>query len=615
AEHDPLRALGQESHDDAKDARSGVVTVSLALQGEPIGTVGIDGDPQSPLSPEQRELVDAILEQAAQALEGARLSEMTQQALLESEEQAQRLSALNQMSALLSEATSREAIFEVLASRAGQIIESDRITITLLNEEQDRFEVLVLEGGAGAVPVGAQLPVQGTLLGRVVRENRVLVHPVLPDSEYLDLRALSEQGLSWVMSAPLVVGGQPIGTLNVAHSSEETYSERDESLMQQVASLLGTNLERNQLLVQTRAALDDAEATHRRYLRETWEAFLAERGAELEGYLAGPDGLAPVGDFWTTEMEQAVAQQTAVTALTGQDEQATKLLALPIQHRGQTIGVIDIAREGTRWTEDEISLIQSLVEGVGDMIESERLFETSESTRAQTELLYQASQQISAADSAERVYPIVLNVVASTPIDQAAVFIFETPARDRASGEQMLAAFWDRSGAASPVPPGTVRPVDQDPFLSVLTRDEAFVVSDVQTDERIQGSLLTAVTNMGVRALALVPFTVGEEWQGYISITAGTPHGFTPDELRVYRSIADQAAIVLRSLRLYQDAERRARREQLIREITSKMRAHADMDSILSTAVRELGQALGVSRAFIRLSSQAGAEEEPATSS
>jgi GAF domain-containing protein len=76
--------------------------------------------------------------------------------------------------------------------------------------------------------------------------------------------------------------------------------------------------------------------------------------------------------------------------------------------------------------------------------------------------------------------------------------------------------------------------------------------------------------------------------------------------MRIYDSVNDQAATALRSARLYQDAQNRARREQLIREITSKMRGTPDLDTILNTAVQELGKALGVSRAFVRLSTGPG---------
>ena len=46
-----------------------------------------------------------------------------------------------------------------------------------------------------------------------------------------------------------------------------------------------------------------------------------------------------------------------------------------------------------------------------------------------------------------------------------------------------------------------------------------------------------------------------------------------------------------------------------IREITSKMRGTPDLDTILNTAVQELGKALGVSRAFVRLSTGPGTSD------
>jgi GAF domain-containing protein len=85
--------------------------------------------------------------------------------------------------------------------------------------------------------------------------------------------------------------------------------------------------------------------------------------------------------------------------------------------------------------------------------------------------------------------------------------------------------------------------------------------------------------------------------------------------MRVYESVADQAATALRSTWLYRDAQNRAQREELIREITSKMRGTPDLDTILNTAVQELGKALGVSRAFVRLSTGSESGETDVVSS
>jgi hypothetical protein len=57
----------------------------------------------------------------------------------------------------------------------------------------------------------------------------------------------------------------------------------------------------------------------------------------------------------------------------------------------------------------------------------------------------------------------------------------------------------------------------------------------------------------------------------------------------------------LESARLYQEAQRRAARERLTREITDKMRRATDVEGIVQTVVDELFGALGTSRAFVRL--------------
>lgn len=447
-------------------------------------------------------------------------------------------------------------------------------------------------------------------------------------NEHDPRRVLSSEGeADTVLALPLQLRGEPIGVIGIDNDPQSPLSAEDQALVQSILDQAAEALESARLAEMTQRALSEAEATHRRYLRETWGEFLSGRGEEIAGYLATFGEILPAQDFWTPEMEQALLHQrpvaqTRAQAVTpaqavGDGGALAKAVALPIRHRGQTIGVIDIAREGEAidWSEDELAFIQSLVDEVGDLIESERLFEASEFTRAQTELLYRASQRISAAESPEQVYPVLFDTIGSTAVDQIAILLFTQPVLGAGtpSGQVFFAAFWDRGGAEPPFLLGVERPAEQDFFLPFLAAREVVIVQDVETDTRIPGDSKASLIQMGMRALALVPLTVAEEWQGYVSVMVKAPHVFSEDDLRIYRSVCDQAAIVLRSLRLYQEAESRARREQLIRQITNRMRVHADVDSILSTAVRELGQALGVSRAFIRLISEVPeAEGSPA---
>jgi GAF domain-containing protein len=76
---------------------------------------------------------------------------------------------------------------------------------------------------------------------------------------------------------------------------------------------------------------------------------------------------------------------------------------------------------------------------------------------------------------------------------------------------------------------------------------------------------------------------------------------FTPQQLRFYNTITQQMIIALENLRLLNDSQRRARREEIIREISSKIRGATTVEDILKATVAELSQVLGTSRGGIAL--------------
>ncbi|MEA3308805.1 MAG: PAS domain S-box protein [Chloroflexota bacterium] len=86
---------------------------------------------------------------------------------------------------------------------------------------------------------------------------------------------------------------------------------------------------------------------------------------------------------------------------------------------------------------------------------------------------------------------------------------------------------------------------------------------------------------------------------------------FTARELDLLTTFAQQVSATVVNRRLLAQAEARAQREQLLREISTRVRSSIDVETIMRTAVRELGNALS-RPAFVRLGS---AEELSRTSS
>jgi signal transduction histidine kinase/CheY-like chemotaxis protein/HPt (histidine-containing phosphotransfer) domain-containing protein len=176
----------------------------------------------------------------------------------------------------MSLADSTDEIFQVATHFTPQIVPADRVSVALLTEAEDHLQVFMLQGEAGLIPVGTELPLKGTLLGTAVRQKKVINCPDLEAYEEFDAQQLVKQGLRSAVIAPLIVADRAIGTLNIGHAELEACTPRDESLLLQIASLVATNLENTRLFIEAEAARAEAVAAN-----EAKSAFLATMSHEI----------------------------------------------------------------------------------------------------------------------------------------------------------------------------------------------------------------------------------------------------------------------------------------------------------------------------------------------
>jgi GAF domain-containing protein len=84
--------------------------------------------------------------------------------------------------------------------------------------------------------------------------------------------------------------------------------------------------------------------------------------------------------------------------------------------------------------------------------------------------------------------------------------------------------------------------------------------------------------------------------------------GWTDDEIALVEAIADQMALAIENARLLEETRQYAERERLIADISAQVRASTNVETILRTAIRELGRALRASDALIQLGVSDGAD-------
>jgi len=94
-----------------------------------------------------------------------------------------------------------------------------------------------------------------------------------------------------------------------------------------------------------------------------------------------------------------------------------------------------------------------------------------------------------------------------------------------------------------------------------------------------------------------IPVKLRDEIIGVLKVRAQeNNHTWQKDDLELVQAIADRAALALENARLLENTSRRAGRERLVSEITTKIRSTTDPQEMIATTLKELKKALDVNR-------------------
>ncbi|MBE7556488.1 MAG: PAS domain S-box protein [Anaerolineales bacterium] len=110
------------------------------------------------------------------------------------------------------------------------------------------------------------------------------------------------------------------------------------------------------------------------------------------------------------------------------------------------------------------------------------------------------------------------------------------------------------------------------------------------------------------KAELAVPITLGVEIFGVLDVQSDKVDGLSEEDQLLLMGLCGQIAIAIETrraeterARLLEEVERRARREQTIREITERMRAANNLEQLVKITARELGQRLSAGHVVVEL--------------
>jgi PAS domain S-box-containing protein len=195
------------------------LVVPILREGQALGNL----DLQSPKAGAFRQVdlnyLNALADQAAIALENARLYETEQR-------RAREAAAVSAIVQALNASTDLTSVFRAVSRELGRVVGFDRASLALLSDDQQHFTMLALSDREGApLGPGVTMPTETTSAAADVLAG----HPHLtPDlSTELDFpveRAVYEAGMRSRLNLPLMLGEVVIGTLNLGSRELNAFS-------------------------------------------------------------------------------------------------------------------------------------------------------------------------------------------------------------------------------------------------------------------------------------------------------------------------------------------------------------------------------------------------------
>ncbi len=218
-------------------------------------------------------------------------------------------------------------------------------------------------------------------------------------------------------------------------------------------------------------------------------------------------------------------------------------MAVPLEVRREVIGVLDVqSMEEAAFSDQDIAIIKSLADQIALAIENTRLLEESQRAVQELEALY---------------------------------------------GQRVRETWREQTGAQLPAYRYTGLRIEETSPSAEVSRKSTVRPMISTGDDKRQMVAPIRLRGQSIGSIALRQDKNEEPW--------------TPEEVAMMEEVSAQVALALENARLLEETQRRAARERLTGEIIARMRETLDVDTILKTAIHEIGETLDISRIKLRM--------------
>ena len=285
-------------------------------------------------------------------------------------------------------------------------------------------------------------------------------------------------------------------------------------------------------------------------------------------------------------------------------------LVVPIVHEEKLWGLLVAQQcgETRQWQPSEIDLLKSLSTQAAIAIQQSELYHQAQTELAQRQ---QAEASLQQQFQRERLIAAIAQRIRKSLNLEKILERTVAEVRQVLACDRVIVFRFDPDWSGKVV----VESVDN-PSLSILGSniydscfEEAYILpyrkgrvkamEDIYT-ANLSPCHLNLLRQYQVRANLVVPILKREQlWGLLIAHHCTEPRHWQQFEIDLLTALAFQVAIAIQQSQLYEQAQAHFLREQAINRVTQAIRSSLDLNTIFSTAVREIGELLQVDRAHI----------------